>query len=159
MNIILSWLILRYFTNIIKWFPQFRLLKLWLCRLFGILHTLGLFRCKDHNTVLNYEDDRPDEEREGDLQQRRRSKYSWCWLGQPPVIVSRASVMWWFDLSWAEVSLGSPLQSTCREARAGEGGGVMRYKWHRSQAFHISFSSTLQSVVSASSTSVSSWSS
>ena len=40
--------------------------------------TLGLFRCweEDHNTVLNYEDDRPDEEREGDSQQRRRSKYS-----------------------------------------------------------------------------------
>ena len=31
----------------------------------------GLFRC-----VLNYEDDRPDDEREGDLQQRRRSKFS-----------------------------------------------------------------------------------
>lgn len=36
----------------------------------------GLFRCKDQNMVLNYEDDHPDEEREGDLQQRRRSKYS-----------------------------------------------------------------------------------
>ena len=67
----------------------------------------GLFRCKDQNTVLNYEDDHPDEEREGDLQQRRRSKYSWCWLG--PVIVSPASVMWWFDLSWTEVSQGRAL--------------------------------------------------
>ena len=31
----------------------------------------GLFRC-----VLHYEDDRPDDEREGDLQQRPRSKFS-----------------------------------------------------------------------------------